>query len=87
MTALAMGILAALLLKSDDFRRPILRHSWMINLMPVAIIAVALLMIADLNQPLWVILLTHLVAFFIAAMLCELATAAAILQSRPRGNA
>jgi hypothetical protein len=52
-------------------RRPIVSHGSVVILLPIAVLIVVLLMIAQLSQPLWLILGVHLLAFFIAAMMCH----------------
>jgi SAM-dependent methyltransferase len=73
---LAIYLLSFILVFS---RRSILRPSWMIGLLPVAVVMVSLWMIAQLSQPLWLILSAHLLAFFVAIMVCH----GELVRSRP----
>src|SRR5262249_2753919 len=52
-------------------RRQLVSYGAIAILLPITALIVVLLMIAQLSQPLWLILGVHLFAFFIAAMLCH----------------
>src|SRR5205085_477044 len=52
-------------------RRPLLPHRWMVRLLPPAVIAVVLSMLAEATEPLVLLLVVHLAALFIVAMVCH----------------
>jgi spermidine synthase len=52
-------------------RRPILPQASMVKLLPPAIVFVVLWMLAGITHPLWLVMIVHLLAFFIAAMVCH----------------
>jgi spermidine synthase len=51
--------------------RPPLPHALVIRLLPPAVLAAVMLMMARASQPVWLVLAVHLVAFFVAAMACH----------------
>ncbi|HEX9295242.1 MAG TPA: hypothetical protein VF881_05390 [Polyangiaceae bacterium] len=52
-------------------RKPLLPHAAMIRFLPLAASPVVLVMVVAVNQPIWLIVTVHLVAFFFAAMVCH----------------
>ena len=52
-------------------RRKLLRHRWMVRLLPMAAIFLVLLIVWEAAQPLGVVMPVHLATFFLAAMVCH----------------
>ena len=52
-------------------RRKLLKHQWMVRLLPMAAIFLILLIVWEAAQPLGVVMPVHLVTFFLAAMVCH----------------
>jgi hypothetical protein len=50
---------------------PVLPHRLIVRLLPPALLAAVMFMMARASQPLWLVLAVHLLAFFIAAMACH----------------
>lgn len=48
-----------------------LPHSLMVRAMPIALLAVILLLIAEAARPAWLIMLVHLLTLFVVAMVCH----------------
>jgi hypothetical protein len=51
--------------------RPPLPHRLILKLLPPAILAAVMLIMARASQPVWLVLAVHLLAFFVAAMACH----------------
>ena len=51
--------------------RPPLPHALVVRLLPPAVLAAVMLMMARASQPVWLVLGVHLLAFFVAAMACH----------------
>ena len=52
-------------------RRRIVPHRFWVEVLPVALLPLVLVLVARANEPLALIIPTHLVAFFVAAMVCH----------------
>lgn len=52
-------------------RRRLIPHRVWVELLPLALLPLVLVLVARANEPLAVILPTHLIAFFVAAMVCH----------------
>lgn len=52
-------------------KKPLLTQARVARLLPISIVGVILLQLAHAAQPVWLILLIHLAAFFLAAMACH----------------
>jgi len=52
-------------------RRRIVPHHVWVELLPVALLPLVLVLVARANEPLALVILTHLVTFFVAAMVCH----------------
>ncbi len=51
--------------------RPPLPHRWMLRAMPLALLPLVFVLLSGLNQPILLIILLHLAAFFVVAMVCH----------------
>ncbi len=52
-------------------RRPILPHLLMVRALPLVILPLLISIFLNLQQPLWLLILLHLLTFFVAAMVCH----------------
>ena len=52
-------------------RRRIVPHRFWVEVLPVALLPLVLVLVARANEPLALIIPTHLIAFFVAAMVCH----------------
>jgi hypothetical protein len=52
-------------------RRPLVPHAWMVRLLPLTVLLLILAMLSEATEPIWLLLLIHLLALFIIAMVCH----------------
>lgn len=52
-------------------KTPLMPHALVVRLLPIAIVGTTLFQLAHAAQPIWLVLLIHLTAFFLAAMMCH----------------
>ena len=52
-------------------RRSTRLHGWMVNALPGVVLLLLVLILADVRDPLWVLLPIHLAGFFVVALVCH----------------
>ena len=52
-------------------RKPLVPHAWMVRALPLVILPLTILMVAQHTKPIWPLILLHLLMLFVTAMVCH----------------
>jgi len=67
---LSLYLISFILVFAPGARMP-RRHRWMVLALPGVVLLLLMLLLLDVNHPLWIVLPLHLTGFFVAAMVCH----------------